>query len=110
MSAAFQTDASRPSALPSANIGARSYDQVPAETSEEYLDQVEEEWNKKVDAEVDTLVDGMVDLVAVASVRSLYLEVVCWCYLGYLAFRLVIRTNIRLPWNLSRRNVVPSQW
>ena len=68
MSALFQTDASRPSALPSANIGARSYDQPPAETSETYLDQVEEDWNKKVDAEVDTLVDGMVDLVAIASV------------------------------------------
>lgn len=72
----FQTDASRPSALPSANIGARNYEQPPTETSEEYLDQVEEEWNKKVDAEVDTLVDGMVDLVAIASVRPL----VHWLY------------------------------
>ncbi|KAF8591115.1 hypothetical protein K439DRAFT_1402766 [Ramaria rubella] len=64
----FQTDASRPSALPSANIGARSYEQISTESSEDYLDQVEEEWNKKVDVEVDTLVDGMVDLVAIASV------------------------------------------
>jgi mediator of RNA polymerase II transcription subunit 22 len=74
MATPFQTDASRPSALPSANIGARNYDQHPAESSEEYLDIVEEEWNKKVDAEVDTLVDGMVDLVAIASVRRLCLR------------------------------------
>lgn len=74
MATPFQTDASRPSALPSANIGSRHYEQQTAESSEEYLDIVEEEWNKKVDAEVETLVDGMVDLVAIASVRFLLLR------------------------------------
>ncbi|KIJ52610.1 hypothetical protein M422DRAFT_65041 [Sphaerobolus stellatus SS14] len=70
MSTPFQTDASRPAALPTAKIGARPFDDEPVQTisSEEYLDQVEEEWNRKVDAEVDTLVDGMVDLVSIASV------------------------------------------
>lgn len=108
MSTPFQTDASRPSALPSANIGARSYDQVPAETSEEYLDQVEEEWNKKVDAEVDTLVDGMVDLVAIASVRSFCEGVTL--VLRFCFPRWVTRTNIKSPSSLSRRNVAPNQW
>lgn len=69
-----QTDVSRPSALPTANLLAKPridpYTQAIAEQpSDEYLDSVEEEWNKKVDAEADTLVDGMVDLVGLASVR-----------------------------------------
>lgn len=64
----FQTDASRPSALPTANIGARPLEPIPVVSSEEYLNNVEEDWNKKLDNEVETLVDGMVDLVAIASV------------------------------------------
>jgi hypothetical protein len=68
------TDVSRPSALPSANLqrtGAQGVQQpIAAQNSAEYLDAIEEEWNKKVDAEVDILVDGMVDLVSLASVSS----------------------------------------
>jgi hypothetical protein len=69
------TDVSRPSALPSANLqrsGIQSVQQsIAAQNSAQYLDAIEEEWNKKVDAEVDILVDGMVDLVSLASVGSL---------------------------------------
>jgi mediator of RNA polymerase II transcription subunit 22 len=69
-----QTDVSRPSALPTANLlhraGAQS---IVDQNSAEYLDGIEEEWNKKVDMEVETLVDGMVDLVSLASVRFLLL-------------------------------------
>uniref|UniRef100_A0A8H7Y0B2 Plasmid pRiA4b Orf3-like domain-containing protein n=1 Tax=Psilocybe cubensis TaxID=181762 RepID=A0A8H7Y0B2_PSICU len=65
-----QTDVSRPSALPTANLSQRGG--VPPalveQNSVEYLDAIEEEWNKKVDAEVDILVDGMVDLVGIASI------------------------------------------
>ena len=65
-----QTDVSRPSALPTARLrpnlahGQSSVDQ----TSDEYLDTIEEEWNKKIDVEIETLVDGMVDIVNLASV------------------------------------------
>jgi mediator of RNA polymerase II transcription subunit 22 len=68
------TDVSRPSALPSANlqrIGAQGAQQsISAQNSAQYLDSIEEEWNKKVDAEIDILVDGMADLVNLASVSS----------------------------------------
>jgi mediator of RNA polymerase II transcription subunit 22 len=64
-----QTDVSRPSALPTANLLLRNISQNQIEhDSAAYLDAVEEEWNKKVDAEIETLVDGMVDLVGLASV------------------------------------------
>jgi mediator of RNA polymerase II transcription subunit 22 len=65
-----QTDVSRPSALPTANLLQRvgSSQTLVDQNSTEYLDAIEEEWNKKVDAEVETLVDGMVDLVSLASV------------------------------------------
>ena len=106
MTSSFQTDASRPSALPSANIGARNYEQPPVETSEEYLDQVEEEWNKKVDVEVDTLVDGMVDLVAIASVGSL----LHLCTTVYFGVRWVIKTSFKSHSSHSRRNVALSRW
>lgn len=64
-----QTDVSRPSALPTANLLHRAG--IVDQNSAEYLDGIEEEWNKKVDMEVETLVDGMVDLVSLASVCSL---------------------------------------
>jgi mediator of RNA polymerase II transcription subunit 22 len=67
-----QSDVSRPSKLPTANLFPQG--QAPPaidQTSAEYLDAVEEEWNKKVDVEIETLADGMVDLVNLASVRSL---------------------------------------
>lgn len=66
----FQTDAIRPTALPSASLtSAHALDESPADqTSDEYLNGVYEDWNKKVDAEIETLVDGMTDLVQIASV------------------------------------------
>ncbi|KAG7451330.1 uncharacterized protein BT62DRAFT_882506 [Guyanagaster necrorhizus] len=67
MSEIPQTDVSRPSALPTANLLQRgSLQSLVDQNSSEYLDTIEEEWNKKVDLEVETLVDGMVDLVSLA--------------------------------------------
>jgi len=65
-----QTDVSRPSALPTANLLHRgtASQSIVDQNSTEYLDGIEEEWNKKVDMEVETLVDGMVDLVSLASI------------------------------------------
>lgn len=66
-----QTDVSRPSALPTANLrNTQTKQTIVDQNSEEYLEQIEEEWNKKVDVEVETLVDGMVDLVSLATVSS----------------------------------------
>jgi mediator of RNA polymerase II transcription subunit 22 len=67
-----QTDVSRPSALPTANLRLTSTanKSIVDQNSAEYLDQIEEEWNKKVDVEVETLVDGMVDLVSLASAST----------------------------------------
>ncbi|KAF8959483.1 hypothetical protein BDZ97DRAFT_1388450 [Flammula alnicola] len=72
MSEVPQTDVSRPSALPTANLlqrGTGSQSLVD-QNSAEYLDAIEEEWNKKVDMEVEILVDGMVDLVSLASIAD----------------------------------------
>ena len=68
-----QTDVSRPSALPTANLLQRgtAAQSLVDQNSTEYLDAIEEEWNKKVDMEVETLVDGMVDLVSLASVSTI---------------------------------------
>lgn len=74
MSDVPQTDVSRPSALPSANLLPRASQATIDQNSDEYLDAIEEEWNKKVDVEVETLVDGMVDLVSLASVCILRLH------------------------------------
>ncbi|KAJ7173649.1 hypothetical protein C8R46DRAFT_119200 [Mycena filopes] len=65
-----QTDVSRPSALPTANLlqRATASQSLVDQNSAEYLDTIEEEWNKKVDLEVETLLDGMVDLVGLASI------------------------------------------
>lgn len=70
MSEIPQTDVSRPSALPTANLLQRgsTLQSLVDQNSSEYLDAIEEEWNKKVDLEVETLVDGMVDLVSLASI------------------------------------------
>lgn len=66
-----QSDVSRPSKLPTANLLPQGAAPPAADqNSDEYLDAVEEDWNKKVDAEIETLADGMVDLVNLASVRS----------------------------------------
>ena len=67
-----QTDVSKRSALPTANLGQRSTQHTVDESSAEYLDNIEEEWNEKLDAEIQTLADGMVDIVTLASVRILY--------------------------------------
>ncbi|KDQ22665.1 hypothetical protein PLEOSDRAFT_1060077 [Pleurotus ostreatus PC15] len=67
-----QTDVSRPSALPTANLLQRQRNIAAQasldQNSDEYLNTIEEEWNKKIDNEVETLVDGMVDLVSLASI------------------------------------------
>jgi mediator of RNA polymerase II transcription subunit 22 len=74
MSDVPQTDVSRPSALPTANLQRTATSQsLVDQNSAEYLDAIEEEWNKRVDMEVETLVDGMVDLVTLASVSFVLL-------------------------------------
>lgn len=67
-----QTDVSRPSALPTANFlsQARGAQNAADQTSDKYLEAIEEEWNKKVDVEVEALVEGMVDLVSLASIED----------------------------------------
>lgn len=63
------TDVSRPSTLPTANL----FHRTPAPlslNSDQYLDAIEEDWNKKVDTEIDILVDGIVDLVSLASIAD----------------------------------------
>lgn len=69
-----QTDVSRPSALPTAKLLQRPTQQLVDQSSNEYLDGIEEEWNKKVDVEIETLVDGMADIVSLASVRASLLQ------------------------------------
>ena len=64
-----QSDVSRPSKLPTANLLPQGAAPPAVEqTSAEYLEAIEEEWNKRVDVEIETLADGMVDLVNLASV------------------------------------------
>jgi mediator of RNA polymerase II transcription subunit 22 len=71
------TDVSRPSALPTANLRFRrgpATSQAAAgiaeaeQDSEAYLDAFEEDWNKRIDTEMDVLVEGMTDLVTLAQV------------------------------------------
>ena len=63
-----QTDVSRPSALPSANLVPRANNTAlgganqAEQTSREFLSATEEEWNRKIDVELEALLDGMVDL------------------------------------------------
>ncbi|KAF7317870.1 hypothetical protein MKEN_00874900 [Mycena kentingensis (nom. inval.)] len=70
----MQTDVSRPSALPTANLIPRANTAVPGQTgipeqnSKEFLTAIEEEWNRKIDVELEALLDGMVDLVGLASI------------------------------------------
>ncbi|TFK27766.1 hypothetical protein FA15DRAFT_585580 [Coprinopsis marcescibilis] len=75
MSEIPQTDVSRPSALPTANLllhraASQQQQNLIEQSSDQYLDYIEEEWNKKVDSEVEVLVDGMVDLVNLASIKN----------------------------------------
>jgi len=65
MADAVQSDVSRPSALPTANLlypkssNNLRHQQTQDRNSAQYLDDIEEEWNKKVDVEIETLVDGL---------------------------------------------------
>jgi mediator of RNA polymerase II transcription subunit 22 len=63
-----QTDVSRPSALPNANLRRTNATAAKDRTLGEFLDATEEEWNKKVDVEIETLVDGMTEIVNLVSV------------------------------------------
>ncbi|EIN09838.1 hypothetical protein PUNSTDRAFT_52022 [Punctularia strigosozonata HHB-11173 SS5] len=68
-----QTDVSRPSALPTARLigqRARENQALVDQSSDEYLNAIEEDWNKKIDADVEALVDGMTDLVGLASIGT----------------------------------------
>ena len=107
-----QSDVSRPSALPTANLQRNTGSQsLVDQNSSEYLDAIEEEWNKKVDAEVEILVDGMVDLVSLASVKKNH-EFTCgeWiCWLGN-DHRLGTRINFVLRRNHFKRNRVQNRW
>ncbi|KAF8604228.1 hypothetical protein BDV93DRAFT_472202 [Ceratobasidium sp. AG-I] len=67
-SRAFQTDASRRTALPHASL--KSSIQVPAVDSETFLQNHEEEWNRQVDVEVEALAECMADLVGIASIEG----------------------------------------
>jgi mediator of RNA polymerase II transcription subunit 22 len=71
MAEIHQTDVSRPSALPTANLvlqRAPSAHHPTDQTSLDYLNGVEKEWNDRVDADIEVLVEGMVELVNLASV------------------------------------------
>lgn len=108
-----QTDVSRPSALPTANLLPRSGQQIVDQNSDEYLEAIEEEWNKKVDVEVDTLVDGMVDLVGLASVsRQLLLLGFPVAYDAAAAVTRRSGTRTSFVWRRSRfkPSVVQSRW
>ncbi|RXW16326.1 hypothetical protein EST38_g9518 [Candolleomyces aberdarensis] len=66
-----QTDVSRPSALPIANLvlqRAPSAHHPTDQSSLDYLNGVEREWNDRVDADIEVLVEGMVELVNLASI------------------------------------------
>ena len=88
-----QTDVSRPSALPSARLrpAASQSQSIVDQSSDEYLDFVEEEWNKKIDTDVEVLVECMSDLVSIASVSLASLLCVATLKCGA---RLGTRTSI----------------
>jgi hypothetical protein len=93
-----QSDVSRPSKLPTANLlphGAAPL--VIEQTSAEYLEAVEEEWNKRVDVEIETLADGMVDLVNLASVSFRGIPLCC------LDPRTVVRSTTKINLKSHRR-------
>jgi len=96
MSEIPQSDVSRPSKLPTANLLPHGAPPPAIEqTSAEYLEAVEEEWNKRVDVEIETLAEGMVDLVNLASVSSLEMS------LCRLDLRTVVRSTTKI--NLKSR-------
>ena len=109
MSDVPQSDVSRPSKLPTANLLPQGAAPPAADqNSAEYLDGVEEEWNKKVDVEIETLADGMVDLVNLASVRSCEqcLNLLNLCTL----IRSITKTSSKSHKRLFKRNFAQSLW
>ena len=105
-----QTDVSRPAALARATLQTSSRSQQQAlieQSSEEYLDSIEEEWNRRLDSEVEVLVEGMGDLVAIASV-GICLQTLT--LIVYTRTRLAIRTSFVSHRNRSKHNVAPSLW
>lgn len=79
MAEATQTDVSRPSALPTANLAHRTAapnlgSTRPHLDATEYLDSVQEDLNKRVDNDIDVLVEGMVDLVEMASASNAFFK------------------------------------
>lgn len=70
----FQTDALRPSSLPTATLGRRRHiDQANAERKDtaEDLDRVSEEWNVRIDREVKSVSSGLKELIELADVSYL---------------------------------------
>lgn len=69
---AFQTDALRPSSLPTASLGRRRPLDLSAGTSgvSEDLDKVAEEWNVRIDKEMKAMTSGLAELVDLADVSS----------------------------------------
>lgn len=72
--AEFQTDALRPSSLPTATLGRRRHHTGGADTSAagpgavEDLDKVSEDWNVRIDREVKSVSSGLKDLIELADV------------------------------------------
>ena len=104
-----QSDVSRPSKLPTANLLPHGAAPLATEqTSAEYLEAVEEEWNKRVDVEIETLADGMVDLVNLASVSSHVIPH------SRLDLRTVVRSttkiNSKSPRRRSKHSSAQSLW
>jgi hypothetical protein len=70
--AEFQTDALRPSSLPTASLGRRRYDTAPGTGSQtavsEDLDKVAQEWNGRIDKEMKAMTTGLAELVDLADV------------------------------------------
>lgn len=73
---AFATDAARPAALLTADIGRRSQrrkteeDLAAGEGAEAELEQEEERWNVAIDKEVRVLSSGLRELVEIAQVSD----------------------------------------
>ena len=110
MSDLRQSDVSRPSKLPTANLLPQGAAPPAIEqTSAEYLEAIEEEWNKRVDVEIETLADGMVDLVNLASVScheilpSVALTSTLW-------YRSTTKTSLKLHRRHSKRSSAQNLW
>lgn len=71
----FQSDALRPSALPTAQLGqpssSRTNNPTSASSLQDDLQKTYEDWNKRIDTEVQGLASGLQDLVDLANVSCL---------------------------------------